>query len=105
MRRRFPAILAALLFAAPVLAHEDDPRDRVLATATDLRDWCQRESEARLVGDAQTPSNWTARHYEKGNTLMVNGKWRVEGAEVSVQCRAGRGARAQFATVEITAPR
>jgi hypothetical protein len=97
-----PAAVLGLALSCTAFAHEDS-RDLVLATSTDLRDWCQRASEARLVGERKTPSNWTARHYEKGNTLMVDGKWRVAGREVEVHCRAGRGTRAEFATVEIMA--
>jgi prepilin-type processing-associated H-X9-DG protein len=95
--------LIPLFSCAPALAHEDAD-DIALLTSTDLRDWCQRESEARLIAESKTPSNWTARHYEKGNTLMVDGRWRADGVEIEVSCRVGRGARARFATVAL-APR
>ena len=90
------------LLASPAFAHHDSEHP-VLATSSDLREWCQRESEARLVGDKKTPANWTARHYEKGNTLIVEGRWRVDGEDVRVECRAGRGAREEFASVEFVA--
>ena len=81
-----------------VLAHADEV---VLNTSTDLRDWCQRETEAQLIGQQLTPSNWTARHYEKGNTLVVEGHWRIDGESVDVECRVARGAQARFASAKL----
>lgn len=83
------------------LSQTADPDDVLLATGTDLRDWCQRESEAHLVGQGKTPMNWTARHYEKGNTLIVEGHWRIDGETVDIECRVARGARAEFASMAL----
>lgn len=93
--------LSLLLAALPASAVEEDPEDRVLATGSELREWCQRESEAHLVGQGKTPVNWTARHYEKANTLIVEGHWRVDGEALDVECRAARGARARFASMKL----
>lgn len=97
-----PALFALLLTAAaPALAHED-PDDLVLATGSDLLAWCKDESAAHLIGQGQTPANWTATHYEKVNTLIVEGKWSVDGVRVEVECRVARGARAQFAWMKMS---
>lgn len=98
MRTAFLPLL--LLAASSALAHEDRD-DVVLATGSELRDWCQRESEAHLIGQGKTPVNWTARHYEKANTLIVEGRWRVDGEDVAVECRVARGARAGFASMKL----
>jgi hypothetical protein len=97
--RRLTLLLT--LLAAPAFAQVVVEEDIVIHTSTDLRDWCQRESEARLIGEGHTPTNWRARHFERGNTLMVEGAWRVDGTEMEVACRSGRGVRDEFATVEI----
>ena len=75
--------------------------DVILATGTDLRTWCEQESQAHLVGQGKTPMNWTARHYEKGNTLIVEGHWRIDGETVDIECRVARGARAEFASMAL----
>ena len=95
--------LSCLLVLAPLPAAAHDDSERVLATASDLRAWCEAESQARLVARALRPANWTARHHEKGNTLIVEGKWRVDGQDVAVTCRAARGAREAFASIEMDA--
>ena len=92
--------LLLLVFAAPALAHEDAD-DLILATGSDLRDWCKQESEAHLIGQGKTPVNWTARHLEKANTLIVEGQWRVGAEDVAVECRVARGARAEFASMKL----
>lgn len=100
MRKRFPLMLAAGLaaFAAQAHRHVDEV---VIASGTDLRDWCRDESEAHLIGQGKTPVNWTARHHEKANTLIVEGQWRVDGENMTVECRAARGARAEFASMKL----
>jgi prepilin-type processing-associated H-X9-DG protein len=94
------ALLLALVspIASAQVPHEEDI---VLHTGSDLLEWCQRESQLQLIGEGHTPANWRARHYERVNTLFVDGAWRVDGTEIIVECRVGRGARDDFATIEI----
>jgi hypothetical protein len=35
------------------------------------------------------------------DTLMVKGKWRIDGSDVIVECSIARGAQARFATLSI----
>lgn len=98
MTAAFAALPLALVFALPAVP---DPDDVVIASGSELRDWCRQESEAHLVGEGKTPVNWTARHLEKANTLIVEGHWRIDGETVDVECRVARGARAQFASMKL----
>ena len=92
-------VLLALLFTAPAHAHEAG-HEPVITTGSELLEWCRRETEAAEVGAGRQPVNWRARHYEKGNVLVVEGRWRVDGKDVEIECRLPRGARAEH--VEIT---
>ena len=98
---RFIAGLLVLSLGMPASAHDED---RLLNLGSDLLHWCRAESEALLVGAGHRPSNWTGRHADKGNTLTASGKWRVDGADVAVDCRVPRGARAEFALVKLQLP-
>jgi hypothetical protein len=95
---RFVAFFAALIASTAMAGHEDD---RVINSASELRDWCKEASEATLIGKGLTPFNWTASYWDQVNTLMVKGQWRVEGANLTVQCSIARGAQARFASVSI----
>ena len=97
MHRVLPAIVS-FLFASMAYAHSDDV---AVLTSADLRDWCRMASEAHFVGRGQTPYNWVASHVERGNALRVDGRWRVEGRERVITCRAPRGAQQRFATMDI----
>ena len=91
-----------LLIAVPSWAHgPDDHHDREIHQASELVPWCRQEAEARYVGRGETTHQWSARYSDRGNTLSVEGRLRVEGRDVKVQCRIARGAREQYATIEI----
>jgi hypothetical protein len=92
------AILLSLLAATAVAGPQDD---RVINSASELRDWCKDASEATLVGRGLRPFNWTASYWDQVNTLMVKGQWRVEGSNLTVECSIARGAQARFASVSI----
>ena len=77
---------------------------REIRQASELLPWCKAEAEARYVAKNITPYQWTASHYEDGNMLRVEGRLRVHGDDVSVRCRIARGAREQYATIEIDDP-
>jgi hypothetical protein len=93
-------VLTLLAFSATAARHEDLP----INSGSELRDWCRRESEATLIGRGIAPSNWTASYWDQENVLMVKGAWRVNGSDVIVECRVGRGAEARYATMSIREP-
>lgn len=45
----------------------------------------------KLDDDVENPYNWNATYWSEGNELLVKGSWRVDNAEVQVQCRIARG--------------
>jgi hypothetical protein len=92
-------VLIPLLVASSAMAghHEERP----INSGSELRDWCKEESEATFIGKGLTPFNWSASYSDQGNVLMVKGQWRINGAEVSVECWVARGAEARFATMSI----
>lgn len=91
-------VIACCLCVSVASAHTDDVP---IQTSADLRDWCRMASEAHFVGRGLTPYNWVASHVERGNAFHVDGRWRVDGRERAVTCRAARGAQQRFATMEI----
>jgi TolB-like protein len=93
-------VLLALALAAPAFAH--DETQQFITTGTELQEWCRVESEAEFVARNQKAYNWTARHLERGNTLVVEGNWRVDGARQDVTCQVARGAQREHATLRIT---
>ena len=91
----------ALALGARVLAHD---AERTFSQASDLAPWCENEAKARYIGRNITPYQWTASYHDSGDVLVVDGKLRVHGDDVPVHCRVARGAREQYATVEIDDP-
>lgn len=96
-------LFAALLLqvATPVYV---DPDDRVIQLASELQPWCRSEAEARMVAQGKTTYGWTSSQVSRGNVLHVEGKLRVEGADVAVHCRIVRGARLRYASIDLQAP-
>jgi hypothetical protein len=104
--KRLMAVLA--MAAAPAFAGEsqfEPPRnERTFELASELVPWCKSEAEARYVAKNVTPYQWTARYHDSGNVLVVEGRLRVHGDDVAVNCRIARGARERYATIEIDDP-
>ncbi|MCX7032467.1 MAG: hypothetical protein NT046_00620 [Arenimonas sp.] len=96
-------LIAALMLqvATPVYV---DPDDRVIQLASQLDPWCRSEAEARLAARGQATYGWTSSHMSRGNVLHVEGKLRVQGAEVAVHCRIAQGARLRYASIDLQAP-
>lgn len=94
------ALALAFVSGAPAFAHEDP--DAPINTGTELQDWCRAESAAEFVARNKQAYNWTARHLERGNTLVVEGSWRVEGVRREVTCQVAKGAQREHATLRIT---
>lgn len=94
----FLIIASAAPFA--VVAHDHDALP--IHTGSELVEWCKAESEAEFVAQSKTAYNWVARHVERGNVLVVEGEWRVDGDRMAVECRIAKGARREFASVRIT---
>lgn len=97
MCRRLPMTVFCLC-ASAASAHTDDVP---IQTSAELRDWCRMASEAHFVGQGETPYNWVASYVEQGNAFRVDGRWRVDGRERAVTCRAARGALPKFASMDI----
>jgi hypothetical protein len=87
-----------VLMASSAMAHREDTP---INSGSELRDWCKEESEATLIGKGLTPFNWSASYWDQGNVLMAKGKWRVNGSDVTVECRIAQGAEARFAMMSI----
>ena len=96
-------LIAALLLqvATPVYV---DPDDRVIQLVGELDAWCRSEAEARMVAQDKTTYGWTSSQLSRGNVLHVEGKLRVQGADVAVHCRIVQGARLRYASIDIKAP-
>lgn len=96
-------LIAALLLqvATPVYV---DPDDGVIQLASELEPWCRAEAEARMVAQGKTVYGWTSSQVSRGNVLHVEGKLRVQGADVAVHCRIARGARLRYASIDLQAP-
>lgn len=96
------SLIAALLLqvATPVYV---DPDDRVIRVASELETWCRSEAEARMVGEGRTTYGWTSSQLSRGNVLHVEGKLRVQGADMAVHCRIARGARLRYASIDVKA--
>lgn len=90
--------LCALCASAAVFAHD---HERTISQASDLVPWCQREAQARYVARNETTYQWTASYHDSGDVLIVDGKLRVHGDDVAVHCRVARGAREEYAAIEI----
>jgi hypothetical protein len=91
-------VVLFLLVATPAYV---DPDDRVISLASELDPWCRTEAEARLLADGKTTYGWTSSHLSRGNVLHVEGRLRVQGADVAVNCRIVKGARLRYAAIEI----
>lgn len=96
----FALLLAVAAPDAPsTTVAEDVHHDRVLTSASMLVPWCRAEAEARVVAQGGTPYQWSASYRDRGKVLEVDGRLRVDGEDVLVQCRVARGARERYATI------
>lgn len=99
------AALFLLGLATPALAQEQAPaQERVINNERELAGWCEQEAKHRYIARNITPYQWTSRYFERSNVLHVEGSLRVHGEDVQVRCRAARGAREQYAVIEIDDP-
>ena len=88
------------LISHPFSAYAHD-EDIPVNNASELLEWCKAETENYFVTKGMTPSNWSASWREQGNTLLVNGRWRIELEDVPVVCHIVRGAKRKYAVYEI----
>ena len=94
--------------ALPALASDPagyDPHEREISQASELVPWCRQEAEARFVARGERTYQWSASYSDRGNALSVEGRLRVEGRDVTVNCRIARGARERYATIDIQDPK
>jgi hypothetical protein len=97
-------ILIALSLVVSTAAAHDTGHERVLYQASELVPWCKSETEARYVALGFTPYQWASSYHDASNVLYVDGRLRVHDADVVVRCRIARGAREQYAIIEIDDP-
>jgi hypothetical protein len=96
--KRILFIILTLTFSS-VFAHDEDVP---INTTSELKTWCKTETENYFIAKEKTPHNWTASYHTKGNTLIVEGKWRVEGERKEVKCWIAKGAERKYAEFEIS---
>jgi hypothetical protein len=104
---KYVKAIAATLIIASSSASADGPyRDpyRIINQASELVPWCKSEAESRYIARSITPYQWAASYHDRSNILYVDGRLRVHGDDVAVHCRVARGAREQYATIEIDDP-
>jgi hypothetical protein len=104
---KFAEAIALTLIVASSTASANEPyRDpyRVINQASELVPWCKNEAESRYVARNITPYQWAASYHDRSNILYVDGRLRVHGEDVVVRCRVARGAREEYATIEINDP-
>ena len=104
---KYVKAIAATLIIASSSASADEPyRDpyRIINQASELVPWCKSEAESRYIARSITPYQWAASYHDRSNILYVDGRLRVHGDDVAVHCRVARGAREQYATIEIDDP-
>lgn len=94
----------ATFFANPVHAG-DHGHERTIDQASDLVPWCRSEAESRYIARNITPYQWAASYHDSSNVLYVEGRLRVHGDDVAVRCRIARGAREDYAIIEIDDPK
>ena len=99
MKHLFMVLSSVFVFSA--MAHD---RIRTIDEASQLVPWCKSEAEARYVAKNITPYQWTASYHDRDNVLYVDGSLRVHDNDVTVRCRIARGAREEYATIEIDDP-
>lgn len=95
--------LMLMMSPAPVVVEGDVYVEREFHNASELVSWCRDEAEARVVASGGEPYQWRASHKSQGDTLIVEGKLRVDGEDLTVRCRVARGARERYASIEMVA--
>lgn len=92
-------LTAALLCSAFGAAAQSN--EIVFTQSSQLMQWCHEEAKAHFAGKGEATYQWSANHYNKGNTLVVEGQLRTDKGDVPVTCRVASGAREKYATVKI----
>jgi hypothetical protein len=98
-----------LFFTLPASAQDEAPRhphhpEKAYDFESELSIWCEQEARSRYIAKNITPYQWSSRYYNRDNVLYVEGKLRVHNEDVDVRCRVARGAREQYAVIDIDDP-
>lgn len=107
---RFILAASLVLATAPICAqdtgrdHDRHHEEIIFSQASELLPWCRAEAEARYAGRGIMPYQWTGRYHDAFNVLYVEGKLRVHGDDVAVNCRVARNALERYAVIEIDDP-
>ena len=94
-----PICVATLCAASGAAAQSNN--EIVFTQSSQLMQWCHEEAKAHFAGKGEATYQWSANHYNKGNTLVVEGQLRTDKGDVPVTCRVASGAREKYATVKI----
>jgi hypothetical protein len=98
------ALLVIAGSAPPASGDHESHHNRIINQASELVPWCRSEAETRYIAKNITPYQWTASYHDDSNVLYVDGKLRVHGDDVAVRCHIARGARVQYAIIEVDDP-
>lgn len=93
-------MLPLLLLPGAPLAGEKSPGRAADSQA--VREWCERQSKAKLRRQEMTPYNWSASWWDEVNRIVVEGEWRVNDGRARVRCEAERGRSLKQAEIEIS---
>lgn len=99
---RVALALVTLIASSQLSAQQPAHHEIQFSQASDLMPWCQSQAQAHFAGMGIPTYQWTARYYEQGNTLFVDGKIRANGNDVPVTCRVAKGALESYATVSVS---
>ncbi len=95
---RVALAMLALIASSQLPAQQQPHHEIQFSQASELMPWCQSQAQAHFAGMGIPTYQWTARFYEKGNTLFVEGKIRANGNDVPVTCQVAKGAMESYAT-------
>ena len=94
-------LTAPVILCAAQAAAAQGNNEIVFNQASELMPWCQNEAKAHFAGRGEATYQWSASHFSKGDTLIVEGQLRTDKGDVPVTCRVARGARERYAVVKI----
>ncbi len=95
-------MLAAAISASPAMAHNED---MPVTRGAELSAWCKDTAYQYFLQSTDEIYNWRHTTLRKGNLFRVEGRWRVDGDDVEVECTIRAGAEQRFATFRVVGSR
>lgn len=87
-----------LALSLPAIAHNED---MPVTRGSELATWCKDTSYQHFLLSSDKIFNWRSTTLRKGNTFHIEGKWKVDGNDVAVECAIRAGAEQRFATFRV----